>query len=470
MFAWVGKICYTRVQDRRQAFRAWGEGSGPHRFGDDTVVYDLAVLGAGAAGLRAALGASDFGLSVLLIDRERPGGGAVFYGSSALDGLLDGAVGAVSPSHRALIEAQAGRAALLSQTMEHHLRARQIEYVQASAFVSGRTDGLIRILAGDEEYVAEKLLLAVGSVTVVPAIDGARAAFEDGVVHTERTLPMLEALPDSIIVSGGKLPDLRLAAYVNLCGARVSVVCPECEAAPELDPELASLLRGALAADGIEFIMNARLRSYVNGAFALDAAGTSLSREAGMLLCGGRRRPATRGLGLDRLGVVTRNGAVLTDATGRTNLPEVFAAGDCAGEPYSLFNARSTADTCVRSIAWRKHPPLKPLRVLSIRSIGNVFSVGETFEGALERRIRAAESKLPLPWKGRASGMVKLVADAANRKLLGAHLIGDGAEDIGRELMLSIQAGTPLEEIRLSLFTPSGEITGEALYRLQKTI
>ncbi len=420
--------------------------------------------------MRAALGASDAGLSVLLIDKDRPGGGAVFCGCAALDTMLGAAEGAAQPSHSSIVQAQSCRAELLSQTMEHHLRTRQIEYLQASASLEDAGRDVIRFIAGGEEHEARRLLLATGSVAAVPEFEGVNKAIGEGVVHTERTLPSMKSFPETVLVAGGGLISLQLAAYANLCGANVTVVCAESRAAPELDPEIDGLLRTGLSADGIEFITDSEITSYLNGVFTLDTGREPARLKAGMLLCGGSRRPATRGLGLSSFGILAGSGAMTADSTGRTGLPGVYAAGDCAGWPFTLHGALSGADSCVRSITGAKHPPRRLLRVFSMRRAGNVFCVGDTLESARGKNIRAAEAKLPLPWTGRTTGMVKLVADAASRRLLGAHLIGDGAEEIAKELMPCVQAGASLESIRLALFTPSGEITGEALYRLQKTI
>lgn len=435
------------------------------------MTYDLIILGAGAAGMRAALGASDMGLSALLVDRLNPGGGAVYFGFAALEGMLDDAETSGAVTHAVLAEKQTERAELLSRTMGHNLKTRQVDFVRSAVHSVEYGEQGVLLCTDSGRFAARNLLLAVGSVALPPSFEGAERAAADAAIHNERTFQYIEDLPEHVLVLGGEVRSLQLALYARLCGSKVAVLCPGAEIAPELDPEIAGILRESLQEEGVAFHLHSGIRAYKNGTFVVSSGRDGEERPAsGILLCAGNRRPATRGLGLGELGILAADGSVRTDATGRTALAGVFAAGDCTGEPYNAYDAITMTETCLRSIAGRKHPPYRHIRISCMRRTGAAFSVGDTLEHAHRKRIRAAETKLPLPYASGSHGMVKLVADASKSKLIGAHLIGDGTEEIADELALAIRSGESLGNIRFSLFTPSAEITAEALYRLQRAL
>ena len=428
------------------------------------MIYDLAVIGAGAAGLRAALSASDARMSVVLFDKETRGVGAAFSGSVSMDSLLSGAMAGLGHAESSAL--MLDNSQKLSKTMEHHIKTRRIEYIKGKARAGHYHDGIFRVLSENGDISARRLIIATGSVAALPYAKGIQTALNTGMAVTDRTLQTLSDIKGHVLVHGGSLRSIQLASYAALCGAMAYVM----SFASEFDSEVAALLCHALSEIGVRFIPNSSVTACGSGGFCVsrDRDGATANMEAETLICGGERLPATRSIGLDKLGIAGRR--VSCDFEGKTGHPEVFAAGDCAGRTYTLPEAQFTADICARSAAGRRHPFYRFAPEYALRKPFGVFSIGDTAASGVSKRIRVAEMKLPLPWKNHEAGMIKLVADASSRRLLGAHIIGDGAEELAAVFTPSIQAGSRLGDVRMPMLSISSEIASELLYRLNRKI
>ncbi len=417
--------------------------------------------------MRAAYAAQDTGHSVIVFEKDAPGGGVVHTGAYAMDELLALAADAGTPSHADLTARLLEMTDQLSATCEHHQLARQLPVVRAPAALDRAEGGTWAVAAAGGRTLCRNVLLATGSVPAIDDVEGVGAFLGSGAVHTERTLSLLADLPERVVVVGGGMRAVQMATYARLCGSEVLIACPEGRLLSEFDEDLSTLLCAAMRQFGLEILLDAHLLSLETDAARLSAPDGERRVSCGLALFGDRRWAAVRGLGLIEHGLALSGGRVLIDSGCRTNLPGVYAAGECAGAAQNVRDAHRDADAALCSCFQLKRPVTRAPGLRCIRRVWSAASVGLTAQAAASQKIRVAEVCLPLPYQEHTVGMIKLLADASNQKLIGAHLAGDGAPALADTLAAAIAEGLRAKDIRLTAISPSAEIAAEALFRLQ---
>jgi pyruvate/2-oxoglutarate dehydrogenase complex dihydrolipoamide dehydrogenase (E3) component len=437
--------------------------------------YDVAIIGAGAAGLSVAAFAAQLGLKVALIERARMGGDCLNHGCVPSKALLAAARRAQQARDAARfgirlpppeIEWAAVRAhvrgaiaRLAPNDSEARFRALGAEVIRASAhFVAPDT-----IEAGGRRHTFRRAVVAAGSAPAVPGIPG----LAEVPYLTNETLFDLEDPPGHLIIVGGGAVGLEMAqAHVRL-GCLVTVI----EAAPGIagreDPELVEGLRQALKAEGVALREGAALRRVEpDEAGGLAAVLEDGSRIAGThLLLAAGRVPRLAGLDLPAAGIEATRHGIVTDLSLRSvSNRRVWAAGDIA-DPRG-FGPRAFTHVCAQHAAVIARAMLFRLPAkLDYAALPRVtYTDPELAQvGLTEAEAREAghTALRILRWplsendravaEGRPEGLVKLVATPKGR-LLGASVLGPRAGDmagmfglmIGRKLPLSALAGLVL--------------------------
>jgi len=420
---------------------------------------DVAVIGAGAAGLSVAAISAGLGLKVVLFERGAMGGDCLNTGCVPSKALL-------AAAHAAEAARRAGRfgirlgapevdwagvrahvaraiAAIAPNDSEERFAAMGVRVVRASARFAGRDT----IEAAGRRFTFRRAVIAAGSAAVVPPIPGlAEVPF-----LTNETLFALAEQPAHLLILGGGPIGLEMAQAHARLGCRVTVIEAAAIAGRE-EPECVAPLRAALAAEGVALLEGARV-----AAVERDGAGLALrladgGRVAGShLLLAVGRAPRLAGLGLEAAGIAHSPRGVATDRALRsTTNRRVWAAGDIA-DPEGL-GPRAFTHVCsqhagiiARSMLFRL-----PAR-LSYAALPRVIYTDPEIAqiGPTEAELRAAGrddlviTRWPLAEndrlvaEGRAGGLVKLVADRRGR-LLGASLVGPGVGDMAGMFALAI--------------------------------
>ncbi|UWQ20094.1 mercury(II) reductase [Jannaschia sp. W003] len=427
--------------------------------------YDLAVIGAGSAGFSAAITAAEAGARVALIGAGTLGGTCVNVGcvpSKALIRAVESLHHARTAGRFGGIEA-GGRivdwAATVDrkQALVEELRAAKyagvlprhegIHYVEAHArFGEGG-----RLEVDGVPFAVGKVILATGSRPHVPALPGLDAV---GALDSTAALE-LRALPASMLVMGAGYIGVELAQIFARAGVEVTLVSRR-GVLPEAEPEVAAALERYLAEDGIRLV---RATGYERaardgGGVALHLAGGDVLRAERLLLATGRV-PNSDGLNLEAAGIaVEANGGIAVDAHMRTANPQVWAAGDVTGrDPFvymAAYGAKLAARNAVSGETRRYDNRAMPWVVFSDPQAAGV--------GMSEREARAAghevvTSVLPLDAVPRAlaardtRGLVKLVADAGTKRLLGAQILAPEGADSIQTAAMALRAGMTYEEL-----------------------
>ena len=437
-------------------------------------MYDLLVLGGGPAGYLAAERAGHEGMSVCCFEMRELGGVCLNEGCIPSKALLNCAKVYEHALHgekfgvlthdialdHALVQKRRARvvrtlvAGVKAKMREHH-----VEVVRERAVLRGRVDGGFAVEAGGQVYEGKRLLIATGSSPVVPPIPGLREGLDSGWVVTNREVLALPEAPKKLLIIGGGVVGLEMAAYYRTAGSEVAVVEMLDHIAGATDREISDLLLKEYRRKGVDFRLGAKVVALGEGRVTVvEAGGDTVRLEADkVLLCVGRRANVQE-MGLETLGVEITRAGVRVDACGRTNVPDVFAAGDVNGVSMLAHTAYREAEVCVNTMLGRQDAMRYDAIPSVIYTLPEVAGVGLTEEQAREQGVAYECRKLSMRYSARfvaeneADGLCKMLIVAQRRTVLGVHMIGAYASEIIWGAAAMIETGLRVEDARKIVF------------------
>ena len=451
-------------------------------------MFDLIVLGGGPGGYLAAERAGAAGLKTLLIEKNKIGGVCLNEGCIPSKTLLNSAkifdhaqngqkYGVTAENVRldqAAVVARKNKVVRnLVNGIKHSLKTSQVTVKEGFGTILGRSEGVIRVQAGDEVFDGSRLLIATGSEAIVPPIPGVREGLADGTVLTNREILDLQEIPATLAVVGGGVIGLEMAGYFQTCGCQVTVIEMLDHIAGPADREMAALLQKAFTKKGIRFCLNSQVTAIGPGKVEYRDQEGAKSVEAAYTLLSVGRRPVTKGFGLENIGVLLERGHIVTDAQGRTNIPGVYAVGDVNGVWMLAHAAYREAEVAVNTILGQKDQ----MRYQAVPSViytnPEMAFVGETEESCRDKGLAYRKVTLPMSFSGRymaendgGEGMIKLLIDPAHNRLLGCHMLGSYASEIILAAGILVETEMRIEDIKELVFPhPTvGEIIREAIF------
>ena len=438
------------------------------------MTYDLLIIGGGPAGYLSAERAGHAGLSVLLIEKRALGGvclnegcvpsKALLYSAKIYDNAAHGEkYGVIAEKltlkHDLVIKRKNKVVKTLVAGVGAKLKGNHVTVVTAEAQIQERTAEGFAVKAGDTVYTASRLLIATGSVPVVPPIPGVKEGVAEGYVLTNREILDLTEVPENLVIVGGGVIGLEMASYYHSAGSAVTVVEMLDHIAGPTDAEISDFLLKQYTKKGVAFKLGAKVTEIKKGEVIFEVTGEKASVKADKVLLSIGRRAATEGLGLEKIGVVTERGRIPTDNKGRTNIPEVYAAGDVNGTSMLAHTAYREAEVAVNTILGKKDT----MRYHAIPSViytnPEVGAVGETEETARKKGLDFTVKKLSMRYSGRflaenegGDGICKLLIDNKHNTLIGAHLIGNYASEIIYGAALMIETELKMEDVKELVF------------------
>lgn len=445
------------------------------------LTHDLIILGGGPAGYTAAERAARGGLNTLLIEKRALGGVCLNEGCIPTKTLLYSA----KIWHLAEDAKKYGIEASADQFLMDKVNARKNKVVRKLvAGIKGKmtnagvtvVTGEGEILApttpqeysvkvGEETYTAPRLLLASGSETFVPPIPGL-----DTVEYwTSREALESKELPKSIAIIGGGVIGMEFAAFYNRVGVEVHVIEMLPEILGGMDSEMGALLRAEYTKLGVKFYLQHKVTSVAPDGVTVEFEDNSFVIPTERILLSVGRRPVTEKL--SPLGLEMEGRGVKVDATMRTSLPGVYAAGDVTG--YSLL-----AHTAVREAEVAVDNMLGKNAQMSYRAIPGIIytqpevaGVGMTEDQLKKEGISYRKHQLPMAFAGRfvaenemANGVCKILI-GEDDTLLGAHMLGNPASELIVVIAVAIERGIKAHELASVVFPhPTvGEIIKETI-------
>jgi pyruvate/2-oxoglutarate dehydrogenase complex dihydrolipoamide dehydrogenase (E3) component len=431
--------------------------------------YDALVIGTGQAGPALAARLAGAGRKVAVVERHKFGGTCVNDGCTPTKAMVASAYAA----HLARRAAHYGVHIDGTPRVDmQRVKARKDEMVRNSSesvekWMEGLKGGKVyrgharfvgrnEIQVDAEKLSADKIFLDVGGRPLVPKMPG----LESVPYLTNVSMMAVDFLPEHLLVIGGSYIGLEFGQMFRRFGSRVTVV----EMGPRLvmreDEDVSAEIARFLRDEGIEVRLNAECLSVQAEAGGLSVGldctdGAPRERGTHLLLAVGRV-PNTDDLGLDAAGINTdKHGYIEVDEALRTSNPQVWALGDCNGKgafTHTAYNDYEIVADNLLSNAGRKYTDRVPVYALytdpplgrvgmgeaEIRSAGLKALVGKR---PMTRVARAVE-------KGETTGFLKIYVEASSRRILGASLLGSGADEAVHSLIDAVYAKLPYTEFQ----------------------
>jgi mercuric reductase len=428
--------------------------------------FDLIVLGGGSAARDAAnTAASKHGARVALVERERWGGScpnvackptkAYLVAAELVRDVntLAGRIGVDAGTARVDLARVRAWKETLKKTQDQWVAdlvgAGFATYTGEASFLDAHT---VRI--GDLELEAERILVATGSRTAVPPIDGIEnLPWLDHVSALE-----LNELPGSLLVVGAGAVGLEFGQIFSRFGSKVTIVDAAERIAPLADTEASAKLAAALRAEGIEIAESVFVKSATRDGEEIVATiaprdgSDPYELTAKALLLASGRVPNVEGLDLEAAGIETTRAGVAVDGRLRTNVPGIWAAGDVNAVAQFTPIAQYQARVAVADMFGEEPEPADysalPTSIFTDPELG---SVGLTEEKAREQGhdvgLGHNEYVTRFSYIDEEHGLFKIVFDRGSRKVLGLHVVSRNAADVVQGLALAIKLGATVDDV-----------------------
>jgi NAD(P) transhydrogenase len=415
--------------------------------------FDMVVIGSGPAGEKAAAQAAYFGKRVAVVERSpAPGGAAVSNASIPSKTLRETAMYITGFRRRDVyglrltLEPDATLAQLRTRTAQVietmtdavrvNLERHAVEFVRGPARLGSDRTVHVAVDGGQERVLkGDIVLIATGSRPFRPP----DIPFDDPDVHDSTTVLEIDRPFDSIVVVGGGAVACEYASVFTALGMKVTLVAAGSRLLPFLDGEISALLAQAFSGMGMRLVLGGGM-----AAVARDAKGLRVTLASGehirpdKVLFAAGRAGNTEGLDLEAVGVqVDHRNRIVVDETFRTTAEWVYAAGDVIGPPAlaSVSMEQGRVAACYAfGIPFKE--TVDPIPPFGVYSVPETAMVGLSEEGAAAQGI---DYEVGRGWfadnaratiAGATDGLVKLVFQRKDRKLLGVHVLGDLAPEL----------------------------------------
>jgi mercuric reductase len=427
--------------------------------------FDLIVIGGGSAARAAADKAErDYGARVALVERERWGGSCPNVACQPTKAYVVAAELLHDVNTRAeTIGIQVGTAkADLARihAWKESLKKPQGQWVEElgqrystftgeASFVDSCT-----VRVGDTELEADRILIATGSRTAVPPIDGIEDA---GWIDHVSALDLTE-VPESLLVVGAGAVGLEFSQIFTRLGSRVKIVDGLDRIAPLADAEACATLAAALEDEGIEIVVSAFVKSVrrdgdetVATIAPRDGSAEREVRASQILLASGRV-PNLEGLNVEQIGIETTKLGIAVDEHMRTSVEGIWAAGDVDAvaqfTPVAQYQARIAVADMFGGDGPAADYTVLPTSIFTDPELG---SVGLTEEQARQEGYEVEtvthDAVKRFQWIGERHGLFKIVFDGATRRVLGLHVVSRNAGDIVQGFSLGLKLGATVDDL-----------------------
>ncbi len=442
------------------------------------VSFDVLVLGAGPGGYVAAIRAAQEGKRVAVVESKDPGGvcltvgcipsKALIYASRLYEKLdwmesIGLHTGPRSVDMAKLVGWKDGIVKKLTGGVTGLFKSHKIELVRGTGRVVGQGQVEVRDAAGATRRIqAANVILATGSSPIeIPGF-----AFDEELVLSSTGALAMKSVPERLVVIGGGYIGLELGGVYARLGTKVTVVEATAGLLPGNDPDLVGVVARKLAKDAVEVLLETKAKGYTKTKDGLACVVLGKGGKERMLACDAilvtvGRRPNSRGLGLEDLGIgandrgffdVDPQRRVLDPKTG-AGMPWLWAIGDVAGQPMLAHKASHEGVVAAEAIAGKKSvfdPRAVPAVIFTEPEIS---SVGFTEEQARAKGFDPVVGKFPFAASGRAmalgetEGFTKIVADRKTDVVLGIHIVGPEASELAGESVLALEMGATSEDL-----------------------
>ncbi|CAM8662622.1 Lpd Pyruvate/2-oxoglutarate dehydrogenase complex, dihydrolipoamide dehydrogenase (E3) component, and related enzymes [Paracoccaceae bacterium] len=434
--------------------------------------FDVIILGAGPGGYVSAIRCAQLGLKTAVVEgRDTLGGTCLNVGCIPSKALLN------ATHHLHEVHENFEKMGLMGSKTTVDW-AKMLGYKQD--VVNGNTKGIEflfkknkvtwlkgwgsipapgQVKVGADVHTAKSIVIATGSeASSLPGV-----TVDEKIVVTSTGALELAAIPKSMVVIGAGVIGLEMGSVYARLGTQVTVVEYLDAITPGMDAEVAKTFQKILTNQGLKFVLGAAVQKVDAGkkgakvTYKLRKDDSEVTLDADVVLVATGRKPYTAGLGLEALGVeMLPRGQVKTDAHFQTNIKGLYAIGDAIVGPMLAHKAEDEG-MAVAEIMAGKHGHVNYSVIPGVvYTSPEVASVGATEEQLKEQGRAYKVGKFPFMGNARAKavfqadGFVKILADAATDRILGAHIIGPGAGDLIHEVCVAMEFGASAQDLAMT--------------------
>jgi dihydrolipoamide dehydrogenase len=469
---------------------------------DQSYQYDVVVVGSGPGGYVSAIRAAQLGLKTAIVERETLGGVCLNWGCIPTKALIHNAE-VLETLHEATdygfsfdnLRVDFGAAVKRSRDVVGRqtkgvgflMKKNKIDVVQGHAtFVDAHT-----LKVGASEFVPDAKELTITSTNFVISV-GARARSLPGTtidgknVIQYRDAVVLKEVPKKMIVVGSGAIGMEFSYVYGTYGAEITVIEMLDQILPLEDAEVAAEVVKVFTKRGIKLLTSTRTEKVEVGENGVSVTVKNLKNDsvetltADKVLMAIGVQPNTDGVNLEAAGVkLDKRGFIEIDEYMRTNVPGIYAIGDCTGKLLLAHVASAMGIVAAETIAGAETIPIPADRYIFMPRCTycepQVASLGYTEAQAKEKGLDIKVGKFPFMPNGKAQGLnakvgfVKIVADAKYGEILGAHLVGPDVTELLPELSLAqFMEITPAEIARTVHAHPTlSEVIMEAAHAVE---
>lgn len=440
----------------------------------ETIKYTAIVLGAGPGGYPAGIRLGQLGVKTLVVEREYWGGVCLNVGCIPSKALITAAKRLEEIHHADAMGIEVSGKATMNMTklqawkgtvvnrltggVRTLLKGNKVDMATGTArFVGPRTLEVTGADGAVTRYEADHIVIATGSRPIeIPGFSYADARILD----STKGLALTE-IPKSLAVIGGGYIGLELGSVYAKLGTKVTVIEMGDQLLPGFDPDVVKLIDRKLRKGGVDIQLKSLAQGWEDtGTAALLRYTTpdgDKTLEADYILVTVGRRPNTDGIGLETIGVEMDGRFIKTDRQLKTSVPGVYAIGDCTTGLMLAHKATHDGEIVAEVIAG--HDAYNDAKTVPavVFTDPEIATAGLMEHEAKAKGYTLKVGKVPYAAIGRAlttnetDGFIKVIADAADNRILGVTIVGAHASDIISECVLAVEMDCELMDVALSI-------------------
>ncbi|QEC66188.1 dihydrolipoyl dehydrogenase [Panacibacter ginsenosidivorans] len=441
------------------------------------MAYDVIVLGSGPGGYPAAIRASQLGFSVAIIEKESLGGICLNWGCIPTKALLKSAQvfeymkhskdygiisGDVQADFGGVIKRSRGVADKMSKGVQFLMKKNKIDVVMGYGKIKAKGQVEVTAADGTKKIIEGKYIIIAtgGRSRELPTLkqDGKK-------VIGYREAMVLPQQPKSMIIVGSGAIGVEFGYFYSSLGTKVTIVEFMPRVVPVEDEDISKELEKQLKKQGIDIMTSASVESVDTGGAGVKALvkkqdGSTVTLEADIVLSAVGVVANIENIGLEETGVKTDKGRITTDKYFQTNVPGIFAIGDCTPNQALAHKASKEGINAAEYIGYLEkkfHHQPEPIDYGNVPGCTycspEIASVGMTEKAAKEAGYEIKVGKFPFMASGKASasgateGFVKVIYDAKYGEFLGCHMIGNNVTEMIAEAVTARRLETTAHEI-----------------------
>jgi len=426
--------------------------------------YDLVVIGGGPGGYPAAIRASQLNLRTLLVEeRDRLGGECTLYGCIPTKAMLRFSKYFWEVKRNIFFR---GREYLdldytgfmsrveeivskISSGIDYLLKNYGVEVLRGRAEIIDKET--VSINNGEKIIKTSNIIIATGSEPSYPP----NIVVDKEVIHDNRSILSLRRMPSNIIIIGGGYIGVEFATIFSRIGSQVYIVEMMPNLLPGMDVDVSRMIEIFLRERGVKIFKNTivkEIKKVGEGVEAMLSNGSKVSGDIALVATG--RRPNTRNIGLERVGVyIDEKGFIKTDSHMRTNINNIYASGDVAGQPMLAHKAFIQAVVAAENVAGLNSVYEKSSIPQVVFSDPDIVQVGMTVDEAKKRGFNAVSTRIFGGGVARSvveeceNCFIKIVYDKDSERVLGIIIMAPEASELAGEASLIIENGLSIKDL-----------------------